>query len=348
MAEKAEPASTVGGVPGGPEPIMQMLQGAQVAGTLNAAIQLQLFAAVAEGATDAEALARRLESPGRSTGILLDALVVLGLLTKQGQRYGLTALADAYLVPGRPMYVGDAAAIMASPMMWEGLLHLADAVRRGGTVLEAHAETPGHPFWETFAKSSRALAVPSATTLAAVLEPWMAARREVRVLDIAAGSGLYGYTLLQRYPQVTLTLLDWPNVLIETRRWAERLGVDHKRVRYREGNLFEVAYDGPYDLIVLGNVYHHFDPPTCLGLTRKVAAALAPGGQVAIIEFLADEQLSNPASTMFSIIMLMWTRRGQAYSAADYRGWLTQAGLAPPVWHPVPGAPASLLLSEKR
>jgi 2-polyprenyl-3-methyl-5-hydroxy-6-metoxy-1,4-benzoquinol methylase len=135
-------------------------------------------------------------------------------------------------------------------------------------------------------------------------------------------------------------------VLVETRRWAQRAGVDPTRVRYIEGNLFEVDYQGPYDLILLSHVYHHFDAPTCASLTKKVAASLAPGGRVAVQDFLYDAELKNPMGALFALSMLMWTRRGQTYSVEDYEGWFTGAGLSPAGVYPGPGLPTSFLLAD--
>ncbi len=151
--------------------------------------------------------------------------------------------------------MGDLAQIFTSSMFFSASDKVAEAVRHDGTVMAEHAETPGHSFWEEFARSTAAMAGPAAGALDGLLAPWFAGRDKVRVLDIAAGSGLYGFTLASR-PNVHLTSLDWPNVLVETRRWAARAGVDPTRVRYIEGNLFEVDYQGPYDLILLSHVYH--------------------------------------------------------------------------------------------
>jgi C-methyltransferase len=291
-------------------------------------------------------VAERIGCPVRSTRILLNALAVVGLVAKEGKKYRLTLAAEAHLVPGKPMYVGDFAGIAGNPVMWQGLSRLAEAVRSGGSVLADHAETPRHPFWETFAQSSGSMAFPASTALEGLLHDWIAARPRVRVLDIAAGSGLYGFALAQKHPYVELTSLDWPNVLVETRRWADRLGVDAKRVRYLEGNLFDVDYGGPYDLVLMSHIYHHFDPPTCQALTNKVAQALAPGGRVAVHDFLVDDD--NPGAAMFAVTMLIWTRKGEAYAADDYRGWFTAAGLTPPAVHASAGTPTSFLLSDKR
>jgi C-methyltransferase len=167
------------------------------------------------------------------------------------------------------------------------------------------------------------------------------------VLDIAAGSGIYGFTLA-KHPNVELTCLDWHNVLEKTREWAGRLGADAKRVKYLPGSLFDVDYGGPYDLILLSHVYHHFDTQTCAALTKKVAGALAPGGRIAVQDMVYDPTLQDPGPAMFSVIMLMWTHKGESFTLPDYAKWFADAGLATPQVHPSQGMPASWLVAEKK
>jgi C-methyltransferase len=302
----------------GPEQLMQMIQGAQVTALITAGVELGVFTATAKGARTGQDIANAIKAPQRSTAALLDGLAVLGLLTKNGNTYENSKLAEEHLVPGKPMYMGDMTGIFGSSVIFAGCQNLAEAIRNDGTVMHEHAETPKHPFWETFARSSASLAFPASGTLASALGDWIAKKPKVRALDVAAGSGIYGFTLA-KYPNVDVTLLDWPNVLVETKKWADRVGADSSRVHYIEGNLFDVDFNGPYDLIVLSHVYHHFDDAACLGLTQKVATALAQGGRLAINDFVYDESLSNPAAALFRTTMLTWTRKGTTYSEADYR-----------------------------
>jgi C-methyltransferase len=243
------------------------------------------------------------------------------------------------------MYVGGMAGIFGHPILWQGLSRLAEAVRKGGTVLAEHAETPQHAFWETFARASSSIAFASSAALDQIIGGWIAERPRVRILDVAAGSGIYGFSLLARHPNAELCALDWPNVLTETRGWAERLGIDAGRVRYLEGSLFEVDYGGPYDLVLLSHIYHHFDAETCQRLTDKVARSLAAGGRVVVNDFLSDGD--NPAAALFAITMLGWTRKGQVYPAAEIGAWLTRSGLSEPSVHPNGGIPTTFLVAGK-
>jgi C-methyltransferase len=325
---------------------MQLMQGVQASGIFKAAVDVGLYTAMAEGAATVPAIAKAIGCPERSTRILLDATAALGLITKSGAEYALTPVSGQFLVRGKPTYMGDLTQLFGSEVLWNQAQRLADAVKNDGTMLAEHAETPRHAFWENFARSTAALAGPAASALDGLLSKWFEGKDKVRVLDVAAGSGLYGYTLASR-PNVHLSVLDWPNVLVETKEWAKRLHVDPARVRYIEGNLFEVDFQGPYDLIVMSHIYHHFDAATCASLTKKVGAALAPGGRVAVHDFLYDAELKNPMGALFAVTMLTWTRKGQTYSADDYAKWFALAGLKPAGVHGALGLPSSFVFGDK-
>jgi len=329
-----------------PTPIIQMLQANQATAVLKTSIDLGVFAALAAAPGTAEVVAGKIGCPARSTAILLDALSVLGLAVRRDTAYELSPLALAFLVPGAPTYLGETSNIFAGALLWDAFGKLTEAVRAGGSVMDKHAETASHPFWETFARSSAALAFPAAGAVAELLEPHVAGTEKLRVLDVAAGSGIYGHTLL-RFPTAEVTFLDWPNVLPETRAWGDRLRVDQSRAHYLPGSVFEAELGGPYDVIVASHLYHHFDAATCQSLTRRLAGALSPGGRLCVHDFVTGRGLENPGATMFSLVMLVWTRSGKAYGQDDYTAWMLEAGLARPSAHPLPGMPTSWLIAQR-
>jgi len=329
-----------------PTPILEMLQANQVTAAVKTSIDLGVFAALADAPKTADALAEAIGCPPASTTVLLDAISVLGLVERRGSTYDLSALSRGFLVPGGPTYLGDVANIFADPMLWNAFGTLTEAVRAGGTVLEQHAETDSHPFWETFARSSAPLAFPAAGMLSELLRADLEALPKVRVLDVAAGSGIYGHTLL-RLPKAEVTFCDWPNVLPETKAWGERLGVDTSRARYLPGSVFEADLGGPYDVVIASHLYHHFDRATSQSLTNRLASVLAPGGRLCVHDFVAGPGLENPAATMFSLAMLVWTRSGKAYAHADYEAWMLEAGLSRPSAHAAPGMPSSWLVARR-
>jgi C-methyltransferase len=346
MSATAEPHVDAATAPPTPEPVMHMLHGLQAAGIVKGAVDLGVFDEIAAGRTDAESIALAIGADGRATRILLDALAALGLVTA-GPDYGLTRVADAFLVRDRPAYIGGAADIFTGTWAWENYGRLAEIVRHGGTIMERHAEAPGHDFWATFASSSAGIATPAALTLAQTLAPWADERPGYTVLDIACGGGLYGLHAVRSLPAARLTLLDWGNVLERARENAERLGLGD-RTEYIDGDVFEVGLGGPYDLVIASHFFHHFSEEQCLRALRRLAAVLKPGGRIAIHEFAASspDPAAEPFPRLFSVVMLAWSRQGEAYSVEDYARWLDATGFGAPEVHAAPGMPSRFIIAE--
>jgi hypothetical protein len=185
-----------------PEPLMQMIQGLQVTGIVQAAVTLGIFDRIAEAPRSAEETATIVGADGRGTRILLDALVALRLLDLDGSTYRVAPMANTFLVASRPHYLGGMLELMAGPPAWAAYLRLADAVRAGGSVLAEHGDHSAHGYWETFASASVVVARPGAFALADLLGPWVADRHRIDVLDVACGSGLYSLTLASNHPHV--------------------------------------------------------------------------------------------------------------------------------------------------
>ncbi|MBS1860031.1 MAG: methyltransferase type 12, partial [Acidobacteria bacterium] len=114
------------------------------------------------------------------------------------------------------------------------------------------------------------------------------------------------------------------------------------------GSAFEVDYGGPYDIVLLTNFLHHFDRATCVGLLRKVHAALKPGGRAAALEFVPNEdRVSPPMAAAFALVMLASTPSGDAYTLSEYESMYREAGFARIAGHPVPAGPHTIVMGER-
>jgi C-methyltransferase len=331
----------------GPERILGHLTGYQITASVKAAIDLGVFDAIAAGRRDAAGVAADVGADERGVRLLLDALAAFGFLTTGSDGYSLAEDVDAFLVRGRPTYLGDTTDVFVSGWAWEGFGRLAEVVRAGGTVFADHGETPDHPFWEVFATANQGVSHPSAQGLAEVLAPWAARQDSLSVLDVACGGGLYAIAQGERHPDAQLTLMDWPTVLEHTRTTVEAAGMA-SRASYIGGDMFTADLGGPYDVVIASQVFHHFNEDRCVELMERMRAALRPGGLLAIHDFAAldDDPASEPMPRLFSLIMLVWTREGQAYSLPDYERMLQRAGFRAPAPHEIDGPPTRVLLAE--
>ena len=223
---------------------------------------------------------------------------------------------------------------------------LTQAVRKGASVWSEGDNTkPNDEFWVAFARSMAPLTVPSSEFISGLLRADEG--KPCKVLDIAAGHGMYGITVARKNPKAEIVALDWPAVLQVAQENARKFGVA-ERYNVRPGSAFEVEMGNGYDYVLLTNIFHHFDVPTCEKLMRRVQGALQPGGKAITLEFVPDEdRVSPPTAAAFSLIMLANTDAGDAYTFAEYERMFRNAGFAKSTLHPVPDMPQQVIVSEK-
>jgi ubiquinone/menaquinone biosynthesis C-methylase UbiE len=178
------------------------------------------------------------------------------------------------------------------------------------------------------------LAALTAEMVAGVVAPDAAPRK---VLDVAAGHGLYGHHAREAPSRRRRwSALDWANVLAVAAENARAAGVAD-RFRTIAGSAFDVAWGDGYDVVLLTNFLHHFDVPTCERVLRKAHAALAPGGRAVALEFVPNaDRVSPPEAATFSLVMLVTTPHGDAYTYAEYERMLRNTGFARSTLHDLP------------
>jgi 2-polyprenyl-3-methyl-5-hydroxy-6-metoxy-1,4-benzoquinol methylase len=314
---------------------------------LKAAVDLGLFTAIGEGNHTSQALAKKCEASERGLRILCDYLVVIGFLTKQAHQYDLTADSAVFLDQRSPGYLGGTIKFLLSPMLTDGFQDLAAAVRKGGTAMtEKGTLAPEHPVWVQFARAMAAMAALPAQLIVDLVH--LGPDRNIKVLDIAAGHGLFGIAVAKRYPKATVIALDWPNVLEVAQENARKAGVSNRHGTI-PGSAFETEFGSDYDLVLLTNFLHHFDVPTCETLLKRVHAALADDGKAVTLDFVPNEdRISPPIAASFSLMMLGSTPSGDAYTFSELESMFKNAGFSRNELHPLPPTFLQVVVSHKR
>lgn len=331
------------GAPLTPAIVFDTLQAYQKTYALQAAIELDLFRAVGDGPGDVASLARHAQASERGVRILCDYLVVQGILSKEDGRYRHTPASAAFLDPRSSSSLASISKFLSNASMRRPYERLAEIVRSGRTVLEGEGTVePEHPVWVEFAQTMGPMMAPMAGPLGKIVLEGRSG--PMRVLDIAAGHGLFGIEIAKQNPEAHVTGLDWAPVLEVALEHARMAGVQD-RYDMLPGSAFEVDFGGPYDAILLTNFLHHFDVETCVELLRKVRAALKPGGCAATLEFVPNEdRVSPPMPAAFALTMLASTGSGDAYPFSEYKAMHERAGFASATAHPVPMSPHTIVL----
>jgi SAM-dependent methyltransferase len=280
--------------------------------------------------------------PGQRSDI---ARAFVGFLAKESGRYKHTPTSALFLDPRSPACIASISRFLGHPALNEPFIHLADIVRTGRTVLQGDGSVePENPIWVEFAHAMAPMMAPMAGPLGALVLDGQTGPR--RVLDIAAGHGLFGIEVAKLNPQVRVTALDWAAVLEVARANARRAGVED-RYHLLPGSAFDVEFGGPYDIALLTNFLHHFDPPTCVGLLKKVRAALRPGGRAAALEFVPNEdRVAPPMAAGFSMMMLGSTPAGDAYTFRELEKMYREAGFGGVTAHPIPRSPHTVVMGR--
>jgi SAM-dependent methyltransferase len=313
---------------------------------LKTGIELEVFTAIGEGNTTPAEIAKRCNASEKGIRVLCDYLTIMEMLTKKDGHYGLTLDSSVFLDKRSPAYVGGATEFLCSETITNGAKHMTEAVRKGGTAMENDGTVgPDNPVWVKFARGMAPMMAMPAQMLAKLVDP--TADRKLKILDIAAGHGLFGINFATNNPQAEVTAVDWKAVLEVAKENAQKMGVAD-RYKTIEGSAFDVDFGTGYDLVLLTNFLHHFDPPTCETLLRKVHAALADGGRAVSLEFVPNEdRVTPPDSAGFSMMMLTGTPSGDAYTFPELERMAANAGFKRSTLHPLPPTFQQVVISEK-
>lgn len=314
--------------PPDPTPLFQLATGYWPAATLLAANDLGLFPTIARGAGTAPEIARALLADARATEMLLNACVALHLLTKTANRYQLTPLAEHYLLPDQPGYLG--AALRWSADQYTAWGHLADAVRSGQPVADPAQHLGADPAQTrafVLGMHQRALGV------ARGVLPFLDLSGCRQLLDVGGGPGTYAVLLTEKYPDLHVTVLDLPAIVAIARQL-----IQSPRVTTVAGDATTGDYGvAGHDAVLFSGVLHQMDPATIQRMLRGAQRALRPGGCVIISDLMLDAAKTQPLfSVLFSLQMLLTTPRGAVFATEECVAWLKAAGFTGARIQPLP------------
>ena len=290
---------------------------------LHAAVTLGLFDRLDANGRSAATIAAAAGTDARATELLLNALVAMRLVRKDGDLFKETDVAKTYLTSTSPTSYGGFVRFDAA--LWPLWGDLAEAVRSGQPARRPDMFQSSGDETARFIDAMASLV--TARGDARVLAETLDFRGVGRLLDVGAGPGTYAIEFCRRHPELRATLFDLPGTLAVTRRYVEASGVGD-RIELVAGDYLRDPLPQGHDLVFLSNIVHGEDEETNRALMRKIHGALAADGRVMIKDHVTDESGTSPApAAIFSIAMLLFTR-GRDYAFAEIRDWLVAAGFA--------------------
>jgi SAM-dependent methyltransferase len=271
--------------------------------------------------------------------------VGLDFLAKDKQGYfSLTPESATFLVSTKPSFQGGMLR-HGSQQLIPKWLHLNEIVMTGEPAAAVNKEESGGDFFQQFVNDIFPLSYPAAQVLSRHYNANGAAPA-VRVLDLAAGSGVWGIAMAQGSEKVSVTAVDWPEVIPVTRKTVARFGLAD-RFSFVEGDLLRADFGSGHNLATLGHILHSEGSERSQALLKKTFQALAPGGTISIAEFLVNADRTGPLNALFfAVNMLVNTESGDTYSFEEISSWLKAAGFTDARTLDAPG-PSPLILATK-
>ncbi len=321
-----------------PEELLQTIRGFQESRVILTGIELNVFAAIGNGAT-ASQVAAKIGTDARATEMLLNALVAMGMLTKSGEVFHGTRVTARFFGGKSP---DDArAAMMHTVHLWETWSTLTECVRAGTSV--ARREPDGGDDWtEAFIAAMHR----NARARAPHVVKAVGIQSARRMLDVGGGSGAYSIAFAQANEKLQVELLDLAEVLPIARRHIEEAGLG-ARIKTRAGDLRADLLGQGFDVILISAICHMLGPEGNRDLLKRCHEALAPEGRVVISDFILAADKTGPKhAALFALNMLVGTREGSSYSESDYGAWLREAGFRKVKRVRLPG-PAHLILGTR-
>ncbi len=306
-----------------PAPAAEAWGGMALSGVLVAAVRTGVTARLARRPSTAAELAADLDLDPVPTRLLLDCLRSGGHVRVRAGRYQLSRSSRRWLDPDAAMSVARFVAGTAD--YWDWWAGLDEAVRAGKPAGHYDAP-PGDPYWRRYVYGQLELARLSAAEVARKLPLPRGARS---LLDIGGGHGWYSAQLCRRHPRLAATVLDLPGSAAIGREIIAGAGLAG-RVRYRDGDAITADLGSGYDAVLCFNLVHHLQPEQIAGLFGKIREALVPGGSLAVMDAFADPGARAAAAANVLGLFVYLSSGAQAYTPAQLRGWLREAGFGAP------------------
>ena len=296
------------------EELMEVAHGYQRSMALFTGLRLGVFSALASGPSDASRLARTVSADTRRLSILLNALVAVGLLKRDGAQYENGKLAARYLTDGP---LSRRSILLHHRNCWAEWTDLERKIRAG-----RKGAGPEKNWQENFIRGME----DNSRERAAQVAREFPLREGERLLDLGGGPGTYALEWAVRYPGAKVTLFDLPETVRIARRILSEKGRSGE-VEIAAGDFLKDPLGGPYDFVWISQILHAFSERECIRILRRARQAMAPKGRVAVQEFLLDEgKTSPPGPAFFSVHMVAATEGGRSYTEGEIKGMLSTAG----------------------
>ncbi|HEU0028286.1 MAG TPA: methyltransferase, partial [Ktedonobacterales bacterium] len=254
---------------------------------------------------------------------LLSTCLTLDLISWDGERYGISAASQRFLVRSSRSYVGDYYLRQIDSVLYDRM-RLVRGLLRGEPVEGlAYADAlDAREASEDFIRGQHAGSLAPAALLARSLD----LSGSTCLLDLGGGSGAFAIEAARRYPGLSAVVYDLPQVTRVTERIIEEARLE-RRIACASGDLREDAWPGGADLILLSYIVSCYTPATLHALLARCFAYLPHGGRLVIHDFALETGRNGPRNAaLFLFGQLTVSAQTTPYTTDELSAAMRAAG----------------------
>ena len=301
--------------------LQNLSYGHKVSATLIAAVKLDLFTKVSEGATTFSEIAKELGMSPLDAERLVVACASIGLLEKEGREYRNAPDVERFLVKGKPTYVGPW--LVFSGWDFERWKDLAD-------ILTSDEPPKVLGMYESLT-DEMAREYHEATYSVGLGAGFLFSKdvdmsRRSMILDLGGGSGAYCIAAIQKYPHLKAVVMDFEPVCKMTREFVAQWGLEDKISTY-PGDFTSDPFPTGADVMIQASNLPQYNREVLEKVLKKGFEALVPGGEYHVVGEIIDDDKSGPLGPgLWGIHEAMFGSQGRAHSEKEVKTYLENAG----------------------
>jgi len=313
-----------------------------------AGVKLGLFDALLNGPFELPTLNQQLQTDEPALRRLLDALVGLGLLTRQATTYANTPIAETYLTTSSPQrmtgYINFSNRV--GWKLWENL----EGSIREGTHRWSQTYGDDQPIFSHFYKDEedKREFLMGMHGFGLISSPHVVSAFDLsrfkKLVDLGGATGHLTMSACQKYPQLQGCVFDLQEVVPLAEEIVGQSTV-HDRITVVGGDFFNDELP-PADLYALGRILHDWNEEQSLKLLRKIYAALPSGGGLLVAEKFIQEDRHGPDWAQMQDLNMLVCTEGRERTLSEYQTLISTAGFSEVHGH-VNDAPADAILALK-
>ncbi len=305
--------------------ISHLAYGFLISKALFAALNIQLFGHLSEGAASIGEIAKATGVAENRLETLVSALVSVGLLSRDNDHLVNSPAAQRYLVPGAPAYFGDYYRFQIDRQIYPLMIDL-DAGLAGDEAGLKHRSMSG---WlseaedaDNFSRAQHAGSTGPAMMLAKSLDLGGAEK----LLDVAGGTGAYSIAFCEKYPNLTATIIDFPSVVDIAERFVGDAGMA-ERIAFVSGDALQIPWPDGQDVVLMSYLLSAVGGGDIAELLERAWKALRPGGRLFLHDFMLDDDRTGPVSAAaFFMFYLALRTDPVSFTAAQVSSWAKVQG----------------------